>query len=163
MCTTEMPYDDHESRWTRTAEHDDGATCTSSHGPTPHHIENIGADDWHFLIFIRTSRSRRHRLPRLGGWAYSREVLAADVQITAHRRTSAAVPVHAADPLIVKRLKSGLKPHAVGGVTRRVKPPAGVGSVFGALAAHDAASSSPKEPDCASTPGARAVEGPTAW
>lgn len=76
----------------------------------PHHIENIGADDWHFLIFFDQP------FPADIGYkasasAYSREVLAA--AFNTHIDDLPAFPFTPVDPLVVDRINP-------------VDPPAGV-------------------------------------
>jgi oxalate decarboxylase len=66
----------------------------------PHHIENIGNDDWHFLIFFDQPFPADIGY-RASASAYSREVLAA--AFGTHVDDLPAFPFTPADPLIVDR------------------------------------------------------------
>ncbi|MCV7150281.1 cupin domain-containing protein [Mycolicibacterium pyrenivorans] len=66
----------------------------------PHHIENIGTDEWHFLIFFDQSFPADIGY-RASASAYSREVLAA--AFDTHIDDLPNFPFTPADPLIVKR------------------------------------------------------------
>jgi oxalate decarboxylase len=66
----------------------------------PHHIENIGSDDWHFLIFFDQPFPADIGY-RASASAYSREVLAA--AFGTHVDDLPAFPFTPADPLIVDR------------------------------------------------------------
>jgi oxalate decarboxylase len=66
----------------------------------PHHIENIGSDDWHFLIFFDQPFPADIGY-RASASAYSREVLAA--AFGTHVDGLPAFPFTPADPLIVDR------------------------------------------------------------
>ena len=67
----------------------------------PHHIENIGADDWHFLIFFDQPFPADIGY-RASASAYSREVLAA--AFNTHIDDLPEFPFTPADPLIVPRI-----------------------------------------------------------
>ncbi|AMO60791.1 cupin [Mycolicibacterium phlei] len=66
----------------------------------PHHIENIGSDEWHFLIFFDQLFPADIGL-RASASAYSREVLAAT--FGTHLDDLPDLPFTPADPLIVGR------------------------------------------------------------
>jgi oxalate decarboxylase len=66
----------------------------------PHHIENIGNDDWHFLIFFDQPFPADIGY-RASASAYSREVLAA--AFNTHIDDLPNFPFTPADPLIVDR------------------------------------------------------------
>ena len=66
----------------------------------PHHIENIGQDDWHFLIFFDQPFPADIGY-RASASAYSREVLAA--AFNTHIDDLPNFPFTAADPLVVGR------------------------------------------------------------
>ena len=67
----------------------------------PHHIENIGTDDWHFLIFFDQPVPADIGY-RASASAYSREVLAA--AFNTHIDDLPNFPFTPADPLIVGRI-----------------------------------------------------------
>ena len=67
----------------------------------PHHIENIGTDEWHFLIFFDQPFPADIGY-RASASAYSREVLSA--AFNTHIDDLPQFPFTPADPLIVKRL-----------------------------------------------------------
>ncbi|KAA0102273.1 cupin domain-containing protein [Mycolicibacterium sp. P1-18] len=67
----------------------------------PHHIENIGHDDWHFLIFFDQPFPADIGY-RASASAYSREVLAA--AFDTHLDDLPTFPFTPADPLVVGRL-----------------------------------------------------------
>ncbi|MCB0923063.1 MAG: cupin domain-containing protein [Mycobacterium sp.] len=67
----------------------------------PHHIENIGTDEWHFLIFFDQPFPADIGF-RASASAYSREVLAAAFHT--HIDDLPAFPFTPADPLIVRRV-----------------------------------------------------------
>ena len=66
----------------------------------PHHIENIGTDDWHFLIFFDQPFPADIGY-RASASAYSREVLAA--AFNTHIDDLPTFPYTSTDPLIVTR------------------------------------------------------------
>ena len=66
----------------------------------PHHIENIGTDEWHFLIFFDQPFPADIGY-RASASAYSREVPAA--AFNTHIDDLPQFPFTPADPLIVKR------------------------------------------------------------
>jgi oxalate decarboxylase len=66
----------------------------------PHHIENIGTDEWHFLIFF-DQPSPADIGYRASASAYSREVLAA--AFNTHIDDLPTFPFTSTDPLIVSR------------------------------------------------------------
>jgi oxalate decarboxylase len=66
----------------------------------PHHIENIGTDDWHFLIFFDQPFPADIGL-RASASAYTREVLAA--AFNTHIDDLPKFPFTPADPLVVGR------------------------------------------------------------
>ncbi|KMO81911.1 cupin domain-containing protein [Mycolicibacterium obuense] len=93
---TMMTPDGHLNTWTMTA--GDMYFIPRAY---PHHIENIGADPWHFLIFFDQP------FPADIGYkasasAYSREVLAATFRT--HIDDLPTFPFTPADPLIVSRV-----------------------------------------------------------
>ena len=65
----------------------------------PHHIENIGTDEWHFLIFFDQPTPADIGY-RASASAYSREVLAA--AFNTHIDDLPTFPFTPADPLIVE-------------------------------------------------------------
>ncbi|WP_020100345.1 cupin domain-containing protein [Mycobacterium sp. 360MFTsu5.1] len=67
----------------------------------PHHIENIGADDWHFLIFFDQPFPADIGF-KASATAYSREVLAA--AFNTHIEDLPTFPFTPADPLVVSRV-----------------------------------------------------------
>lgn len=67
----------------------------------PHHIENIGADDWHFLIFFDQPFPADIGF-KASASAYSREVLAA--AFNTHIDDLPTFPFTPADPLVVSRV-----------------------------------------------------------
>jgi len=67
----------------------------------PHHIENIGTDDWHFLIFFDQPFPADIGF-KASATAYSREVLAAT--FNTHIDDLPAFPFTPADPLVVSRV-----------------------------------------------------------
>ncbi|HEY9264316.1 MAG TPA: cupin domain-containing protein, partial [Mycobacterium sp.] len=67
----------------------------------PHHIENIGTDEWHFLIFFDQPFPADIGY-RASASAYSREVLAA--AFDTHIDDLPDFPFTPADPLIVSRI-----------------------------------------------------------
>ena len=66
-----------------------------------HHIENIGADDWHFLIFFDQPFPADIGF-KASASAYSREVLAA--AFNTHIDDLPTFPFTPADPLVVSRV-----------------------------------------------------------
>lgn len=70
----------------------------------PHHIENIGSDEWHFLIFFDQPFPADIGY-RASASAYSREVLAA--AFNTHIDDLPNFPFTPADPLIVSRVQPG--------------------------------------------------------
>ncbi|BBY67219.1 cupin domain-containing protein [Mycolicibacterium helvum] len=76
----------------------------------PHHIENIGTDDWHFLIFFDQPFPADIGF-KASASAYSREVLAAT--FNTHIDDLPAFPFTPADPLIVSRINA-LDTHGIG-------------------------------------------------
>ena len=67
----------------------------------PHHIENIGSDEWHFLIFFDQPTPADIGY-RASASAYSREVLAA--AFNTHIDDLPKFPFTPADPLVVGRV-----------------------------------------------------------
>jgi oxalate decarboxylase len=76
----------------------------------PHHIENIGADDWHFLIFFDQPFPADIGF-KASASAYSREVLAA--AFNTHIDDLPTFPFTPADPLVVSRVNP-VDAHGVG-------------------------------------------------
>jgi oxalate decarboxylase len=76
----------------------------------PHHIENIGTDEWHFLIFFDQPFPADIGY-RASASAYSREVLAA--AFNTHIDDLPQFPFTPADPLIVKK-SNPVDAHGIG-------------------------------------------------